>query len=55
MLNVYSKILSIFKKFIHIENSDKDWWELSENDNYRGEYIFIKAKKNKKFKDYRPQ
>lgn len=52
--NLGFDVLSIFTKFVRIDYPDTAWWELSENDDYRGEYIFIKANKNKKFKDYRP-
>jgi SAM-dependent methyltransferase len=52
--NLGFEISSIFTKFVHFKQPDKNWWDLSEHDNSKGDYIFIKARKNKKFTDYRP-
>lgn len=44
----------VFTKFVHIKKPDENWWKLDDSDNFRGDYIFISAQKNREFKDYRP-
>lgn len=48
------KIQKKFTKFVHINYPDKNWWKLKDHDNYKGDYIFISAKKHKPFKEFKP-
>jgi len=54
LTNTGFKIKMKFTKFVHIKYPDKDWWKFEDNDNFRGDYIFIAASKKDNFQDYRP-
>ena len=43
-----------FTKFVHFGQPDADWWKMNDTDNFKGDYIFILARKSRSFEQYRP-
>jgi 2-polyprenyl-3-methyl-5-hydroxy-6-metoxy-1,4-benzoquinol methylase len=52
--NLGFTIIDAFTKYVHFDTPPPEWWNISNPDDKRGDYIFIKAVKSKPFTPYRP-